>query len=112
MLQIFLLKRTIMIGALLCDPFNICVGKLFKTKTKVNNSTIESFRTLLEMPTLDFFFIFDVKCYKQKDGVAVSSPLAQLWLMSFYVISKNDGFLIALLIINLFHIEGMLIIHF
>ena len=101
-----------MIGALLCDPFNICVGKLFKTKTKVNNSTIESFRTLLEMPTLDFFFIFDVKRYKQKDGVAVSSPLAQLWLMSFYVISKNDGCLIALLIINLFHIEGMLIIHF
>ena len=64
-----------MIDALFCDPFNICVWKLFETKTKVNNSTIESFRTLLEMPTLDSFFIFDVKYYKQKDGVAVSSPL-------------------------------------
>ena len=34
-----------------------------------------------------------------------------VWLMCFYVILKNNGCLIVLLIIKQFHIEGMLITH-
>ena len=50
----------------------ICVDKFFKTKIIKNNLTKESFRSLLEMGTLDSF---DEKHYKQKDRVAMDSPL-------------------------------------
>ena len=55
---------------------NICVDKLFENNTKVNNLTKESFRSLLELATLDSFFIFDGKYCKRKDGVAMVSPLS------------------------------------
>ena len=92
------------------ETINICVDKLFENNTKVNNLTKESFISLLQLATLDSFFIFDGKYYKQKDGVAMGSPLGPTRAMCFYVISKNNGCLIALLIINIFHIEGMLMI--
>ena len=50
------------------ETINICVDKLFENKTKVKNLTKESFWSLLELATLDSFFIFDEKYYKQKDG--------------------------------------------
>ena len=56
------------------ETINICVNKLFENNTKVNNLTKESFRSLLELATLDSFFIFDRKYYKQKGGVAMGSP--------------------------------------
>ena len=57
------------------ETINICVDKLFENNTNVNNLTKESFRSLLELATLDSFFIFDGKYYKQKDGIAMGSPL-------------------------------------
>ena len=51
------------------------LANLWKTKTKVNNLTKKSFRSLLELAISDSFFIFDVKYCKQKDGVAMDSPL-------------------------------------
>ena len=57
------------------ETINICVDKLIENKTKVNNLFKESFRPLLELATLDSFFIFDGKYYKQKDGVAMCFPL-------------------------------------
>ena len=56
---------------LLEETINICVVKRFENNTQVNNLTRESFRSLLELATLDSFFIFDGKCYKQKDGLAM-----------------------------------------
>ena len=57
------------------ETINICVDKLFQNYTKVNNLTKETFRSLLELATLDSYLIFDGKYYKQKDGVAMGSPL-------------------------------------
>ena len=57
------------------ETINNCVDKLLQTNTKINNLTEESFRSLLELATLDSFFIFDGKYYIQKDGVAMGSPL-------------------------------------
>ena len=54
---------------------NICVAKLFENNAKVNNLTKESFQSILELAALDFFFIFDGKYYKQKDGVVMGCPL-------------------------------------
>ena len=59
----------------LAKTINICVNRLFENNTEVNNLTKESFRSLLELATLDSFFIFDGKYYKQKDTVAVGSSL-------------------------------------
>ena len=65
----------------------ICVDKLFENNAKVNNLTKETFRSLLELATLDSVFIFDGKCYKQNGGVAMGSPLgptlANLFLCYF-----------------------------
>ena len=57
------------------ETINICVDKLLENKTKVNNLSKESFRSLLELATLNSFFIFDGKYYNQKDGVAMGCPL-------------------------------------
>ena len=58
------------------ETISICVDKPFENNTKVNNLTKESFRSLLELATLDSFFTFDGKYYyKQKDVVAMGSPL-------------------------------------
>ena len=69
------------------EIINICVDKLFENNSKVNNLTKESFRSLQEMANLDSFFICDGKYYKQKDGVAMGSPIAsnsgQCVFMSF-----------------------------
>ena len=69
------------------ETINICVYKLFENYTKVNNLTKASFRSLLELVTLDSFFIFDGKYYKQKDGVAMhsllGSTLANVFLCHF-----------------------------
>ena len=54
---------------------NICLDKLLEKNTKVNNLTKKSFGSLLELNSLHSFFIFDGKYYKQKDGVAMGSPL-------------------------------------
>ena len=43
------------------ETIKICVDKLFENNTKVNNLTKETFRSLLELATLDSFFIFDGK---------------------------------------------------
>ena len=69
------------------ETINICVDKLFENNTKVNNLTKNSFRSLLELATLDSFFIFDGKSYKQKDGVAMGNlldpTLANVFLCQF-----------------------------
>ena len=57
------------------ETINICVDKLFENNTEVKNLTKESSRSLLELATLDSFLIFDGKYYRQKDGVAMGSPL-------------------------------------
>ena len=79
--------ESLLINIPLEETINICVGKLFENNTKVNNLTKEFFLSLLELATLDSLFIFDGKYYKQKDGVAVGSPLgptlANVFFMSF-----------------------------
>ena len=45
------------------------------SKTKLDNLTKESFRSLLELASLDSFFIFDGKYFRQNDGVDMGSTL-------------------------------------
>ena len=70
--------ETLFTNILLEETINICVENFSVDKTKVNNLTKESLRTLLELATLDSFFIFDGKYYKQKDSVAMGSQWVTL----------------------------------
>ena len=40
------------------ETINICVDKPFHNKTKINNLSKETFKSLLELATLDSFFHF------------------------------------------------------
>ena len=46
-------KESLFTNIPLEETINICVGKVFQKKMKVNNLTKESFRFLLELSTLD-----------------------------------------------------------
>ena len=69
------------------ETINICVDKLFENNTKVNNLTKESFRSLLELATLDSFFIFDGKILQAERwcscGFPIGSNSGQCVFMSF-----------------------------
>ena len=103
--------KSLFINIPLEETINICVDKLFQNKAKIDNLTREYFWSLLEVSTLDSFFIFHGKYYKLKDGAAVGSPLGPTLANVFYIILKNNGCLNVLLILNLFHIEGVLTIY-
>ena len=96
------------------EAINIDTEKDFQNKTKVNNLTKESFRFLLDLSNFDSFFIL-METTRRKKTVFLWVPhWVQLWLMRFHVVLNNNGYLIVLLITNLFHREGMihLTIHF
>ena len=59
------------------ETINICVDEFFESNTKVKNLTKEYFLSLLELATLNYFFIFDGKYYKQKNGESMVSPLGE-----------------------------------
>ena len=67
----------------------------------------------LDIDKLLIHFSFLMKNTTSKKMVYLWVPhWVQLWLICFYVILKNNLCLITLLIINLLHREGMLMIHF
>ena len=57
------------------ETINICTENDFQNKTKVNNWTKNFLWFLLELSTFDSFFIFDGKCSKKENGVAMGSTL-------------------------------------
>ena len=72
-------------------------------RAKFNNSSKESFRSLLE------WSLFSMENTISRKMVQLLVPhCVQLWLKCYYDISKKNVCLIALLMINLFHIEDML----
>ena len=86
----------------------LCVENLFQDRTHVDNLSKDSFRKLLTKTMSESLILFDQEFYKQHDGVAMGSPLGPTF---FFVIMKKFGFKIALLNLNLFSIEGTLMIH-
>ena len=59
----------------LAETITIVTEKVFEKKRKVNGISRGDFRRLLEITTKGTVFYFDGHYYKQKDGVAMGSPL-------------------------------------
>ena len=49
----------------------------------------EEFRNLLSLSTKESYFIFNKVLYKQKDGVAMASPLGPTLANVFFVFMKK-----------------------
>ena len=59
----------------LAETITIVTEKVFEKKRKLNGISRGDFRRLLEITTAGTVFYFDGQYYKQKDGVAMGSPL-------------------------------------
>ncbi len=57
------------------ETIDIVTEKVFEKKRKVNGISKRDFKRLLEISTKGTVFFFDGNYYKQKDGVAMGSPL-------------------------------------
>ena len=57
------------------ETVNQCVKNLFKDRIQVDNLLKDSFRELLTRTTSESLILFDQDFYKQRDGVALGSPL-------------------------------------
>lgn len=57
------------------ETIDIVTNKVFEKKRKVNGISKRDFKRLLEISTKGTVFVFNGKYYKQKDGVAMGSPL-------------------------------------
>ena len=93
-------KESVFTNIPLEETINICVDKLFEIKTKYNNLTKISFRSLLELAILDYFRFWWKILQTEKwcsNGFSMGSALANV-----YVILKNNGCLILFLITNLY----------
>ena len=57
------------------ETINIVTNKVFEGKENVNGICKDDFKTLLKLSTKGTIFYFDGHYYRQKDGVAMGSPL-------------------------------------
>ena len=57
------------------ETIEIVTKKVFQQKRKVNGISRRDFKRLLEISTKGTVFFFNIHYYKQKDGVAMGSPL-------------------------------------
>ena len=57
------------------ETINICVNGLFNNTDTVEGLSRRDFKELLTLAVSESYFVFNGKCYKQVDGVAMGSPL-------------------------------------
>ena len=59
----------------LIDTINICTNLLYNNVDVIEGMNKSEFDNLLSLTTQDSYFTFNNILYKQKDGVAMGSPL-------------------------------------
>ena len=57
------------------ETLNICVNSLFSNTDTVEGLSRRDFKNLLTLAVSESYFVFNGKCFKQVDGVAMGSPL-------------------------------------
>ena len=65
------------------ETIEIVTKKVFAKKNKVNGLSRTDFRRLLALSTKGTAFLFDGSYYRQKDGVAMGSPLGPVLANAF-----------------------------
>ena len=57
------------------ETINLCVKILFNDNSNIDGFTVTDFHQLLTVTMSESLVLFDGEYYKQKDGVAMGSPL-------------------------------------
>jgi len=60
------------------EVIDICCNQLFLNKTSINGLNKRDLNKLLRLATQENIFMFNGNYYKQKDGVAMGSPLGPI----------------------------------
>ena len=71
------------------EAINICTNLLYNNEDDIEGISKSEFKNLLSLATQESYFIFNDVLYKQKDGVAMGSPLGPTManvFLSFYEI--------------------------
>ena len=71
------------------ETINICTNLLYNNEDIIEGINKSEFKNLLSLATQEWYFNFNDVLYKQKDGVAMGSPLRPTttnFFLSFYVI--------------------------
>ena len=71
------------------ETINICTNLLYNNEDVIEGINKSEFKNLLSLATQESYFIFNDVLYKQKDGVAMRSPLGSTIVnvfLSFYEI--------------------------
>ena len=69
------------------ETINICTNLLYNNEDVIEGINKSEFKNLLSLATKESYFIFNDVLYKQKDGVAMGSPLGPTManvFLSFY----------------------------
>ena len=69
------------------ETINICTNLLYNNEDVIEGINKSEFKNLLSLATQESYFIFNYVLYKQKDGVAMGSPLGPTManvFLSFY----------------------------
>ena len=72
------------------ETINLVTEKVYEKKRKVNGISKQDFKKLLEMSTAGTVFYFNGKYYRQKDGVAMGSPLGPALANAFLAHHEVD----------------------
>ena len=71
------------------ETINICTNLLYNDEDVIEGISKSEFKNLLSLANQESYFIFNDVLYKQKDGVAMGSPLGPTManvFLSFYEI--------------------------
>ena len=71
------------------ETINICTNLLYNNEDVIQGINKSEFKNLMSLATQESYFIFNDVLYKQKDGVAMGSPLGPTManvFLSFYEI--------------------------
>ena len=62
---------------------DICTNTIYSEQDVIEGINKEEFQNLLSLATKESYFIFNKVLYKQKDGVAIGSPLGPILTNAF-----------------------------
>ena len=94
------------------ETIDICTKTVYNEQDVIQGINKEKFRHFPSLATKKSNFIFKEVSYKQKDGVAMGSPLDPTLANAFLCFYEKNGLKNALLNLNQFFIKDMLMIFF
>ena len=90
------------------ETINICTNLFYTNEDVIEGINESEFKNLLSLATRESFFIFNDVLYKQKDGMAMGSPLGPTMANFLCHFMSSNGLNSVLKNLNQFFTEDML----